>query len=64
MNTLKALQTSLYWQCVVYKQSKDPKQKERVKSAIAKLETQIKALEDPHSPDCPAVDGFGCRCDK
>ena len=24
--------------------------------------TKEDLLEDPHHPDCPAFDGFGCRC--
>ena len=45
MTTLKALETSLYWMNVVYKQSTDPTQRERVKARIAKLEAQIEALK-------------------
>jgi hypothetical protein len=52
MTTLKALETSLYWQRVVYQQSKDPKQKERVKAAIAKLEAQI--ASHPETTSCNA----------
>jgi hypothetical protein len=40
-STLKALEKSLYWQQVVLKQSRDPKQKERCKAAIEKLQAQI-----------------------
>ena len=25
---------------------------------------QVDELEDKHHPDCPACDGFGCRCDE
>jgi len=64
MTTLKALEDSLYWQRVVYQQSTDPVQRERVKARIAKLEAQIADFEAPHDPDCPALDGFGCYCDK
>ena len=64
MTTLKALETSLYWQQVVYRDSKDPAQRERVKARIAKLEAQIADFEAPHSPNCPAVDGFGCSCNE
>jgi hypothetical protein len=45
MTTLKALETSLYWQRVVYRQSTDPVQRERVKARIAKLEAEIAALK-------------------
>jgi hypothetical protein len=45
MTTLKALEDSLYWMNVVYKQSTDPTQRERVKARIAKLEAQIEALK-------------------
>lgn len=41
MTTLKALETSLYWMQVVYRQSTDPTQRERVKARIAKLEAEI-----------------------
>jgi hypothetical protein len=46
MTTLKALETSLYWMQVVYKQSTDPTQRARVKARIAQLEKQIAAHED------------------
>ena len=45
MTSLKALETSLYWQQVVLKQSKDPKQKARVRLAIEKLTSQINQLK-------------------
>ena len=64
MTTLKALETNLYWMQVVYRDSKDPVQRERVKARIAKLEAEIADFETPHDPDCPALDGFGCYCDK
>jgi len=44
-STLKALETSLYWQQVVLKQSKDAKQKERCRVAIEKLQKQIDELQ-------------------
>ena len=44
-STLKALETSLYWQQVVLKQSKDAKQKERCRVAIEKLQQQIDELQ-------------------
>jgi hypothetical protein len=50
MNTLKALENSLYWQQVVYRDSKDPVQRERVKARIAKLEAQITALKSEVTP--------------
>jgi hypothetical protein len=46
MTTLKALETSLYWQQVVLKQSRDPKQKQRVSLAIKRLTAQIEALKN------------------
>jgi len=46
MTTLKALETSLYWQQVVLKQSRDPKQKARVSLAIERLTAQIEALKN------------------
>lgn len=46
MTTLKALETSLYWMRVVYRDSKDPVQRERVKARIAKLEAEIAAHPD------------------
>lgn len=45
MTTLKALETSLYWQQVVLKQSRDLKQKARVSLAIERLTAQIEALK-------------------
>ena len=45
MTTLKALEDSLYWMQVVYRQSTDHTQRERVKARIAKLEAQIAALK-------------------
>lgn len=50
MTTLKALETSLYWMQVVYRQSKDPVQRERVKARIAKLQAQISALKLETTP--------------
>lgn len=44
MTSKKALETSIYWQKVVLKQSKDLKQKERCILAIKKLEEQLKAF--------------------
>ena len=46
MTTLKSLETSLYWMRVVYRDSKDPVQRERVKARIAKLEAEIAAHPD------------------
>jgi len=28
------------------------------------LRTFVLTDEEPHLPNCPAVDGFGCRCDE
>jgi hypothetical protein len=50
MTTLKALETSLYWMQVVYRDSKDPAQRERVKARIAKLEAEIAALKLETAP--------------
>jgi hypothetical protein len=44
MTTRKSLENCIYWQKLVLNQSKDLKQKERCKLAIAKLEEQLKAL--------------------
>ena len=41
MTTLKALEDSLYWMQVVYRQSTNPVQRERVKTRIANLEAEI-----------------------
>jgi len=46
MTTLKALVTSLYWMRVVYRESTNPVQRERVKARIAKLEAEIAAHPD------------------
>ena len=43
-NSLKTLENSFYWQKVVFKQSRDQKQKERVKTRIDKLEAEIAKL--------------------
>jgi hypothetical protein len=42
---IKTLENSLYWQQVVFKQSRDPVQIARVKKAIAKLENEILNLK-------------------
>lgn len=42
--TRGAIETSLYWQRVVFKQSKDPKQIERAKKAIDKLEAELQSM--------------------
>jgi hypothetical protein len=44
MTNQKSLETSLYWQKLVFAQSRDPKQVERCRLAIAKLEAQLKEL--------------------
>jgi len=41
MNSIKTLENSLYWQNYVLNHSKDPKQKERVKMAIVRLQNEI-----------------------
>jgi len=43
-STRGAIETSLYWQRVVYKQSKNPKQIERAKIAIEKLEAELQGM--------------------
>jgi hypothetical protein len=40
----KVLENSIFWQKQVLKQSRDPKQIERCKAAIAKLEQQLKEV--------------------
>ena len=50
MTTLKALETSLYWMQIVYQQSTDPTQRERVKARIARLQAQIAALKSEVAP--------------
>lgn len=41
MNSIRTLETCLEWQRVVLMQSKDAKQQERARQAIAKLTKQI-----------------------
>ena len=41
----KTIEDCIYWQKVVLNQSKDPKQRERVKQAIIKLNQQLKDLK-------------------
>lgn len=41
----KTLENSILWQRAVLNQSKDPKQRERAKQAIIKLEQQLKELK-------------------
>jgi hypothetical protein len=45
MTSRQALETSIYWQNWVLKESKDPKQKQRCIAAIEKLQAQLKALD-------------------
>jgi hypothetical protein len=45
MTSQKALETSIYWQNVVIKQSRCPKQKARCKAAIERLQSQLEALK-------------------
>jgi hypothetical protein len=44
MNSLKVLENSLFWQKVVFKESKNPIQKARVSKTIEKLTAQIAAI--------------------
>jgi len=39
--SIKALEVSIYWQKHVLQHSKDPKQKERCRAAITRLEAQL-----------------------
>jgi hypothetical protein len=41
----KTLENSIFWQKVVLNQSKNPKQKDRAKQAIIKLEQKLKDLK-------------------
>lgn len=41
---IKVLENSLFWQKVVLKESKNPKQIERVKKTVEKLEAQLANL--------------------
>lgn len=43
-STRGAIETSLYWQRVVFNQSKDPKQIERAKKAIEKLQAELQSM--------------------
>jgi hypothetical protein len=43
--TRETIQNSIYWQKQVIKQSRDPKQIERCKAAIVKLEQQLKEAQ-------------------
>jgi len=45
MTSIKTLENSIYWQNVVIKQSKDPKQKERCRLAIERLQAQIDKIK-------------------
>ena len=44
MTSQKALETSIFWQQMVLKESRNPAQKERATLAIEKLEKQLKQL--------------------
>lgn len=44
-NTIKAIETCIYWQLVVLLESKDEKQRERADKAIDKLELELKQLQ-------------------
>jgi hypothetical protein len=41
----ETIQNSIYWQKQVIAQSRDPKQIERCKAAVAKLEQQLKEAQ-------------------
>jgi len=41
---MQVIEKSLYWQRHVFNQTKDPKQRERAKNAIIKLEKELKEL--------------------
>lgn len=43
-NTIKAVETCIYWQKVVLSQTKDQKQKERAIKAIDRLQEELKQL--------------------
>jgi hypothetical protein len=43
--TREILEKSIYWQKVVFNQSKNPTQRDRVKQRIIKLEQQLKDLK-------------------
>lgn len=45
MNQASTIENSLYWQRVVLNASTDPKQRERVKQAIEKLNAELKAIK-------------------
>ena len=44
--SVKALEVSIYWQKHVLQQSTNPKQKERCRVAIARLEAQLNQLKE------------------
>ena len=33
-------------------------------TAMAVIQEELRVSEEVHHPDCPAVDGFGCRCNE
>jgi len=41
MNSIRTLETSLIWQRFILNKTTDPKQRERAKRAIEKLETEL-----------------------
>ena len=45
MNSASTIEKSLYWQRVVLNASTDPKQRERVKRAIEKLNAELNAIK-------------------
>jgi TATA-binding protein-associated factor Taf7 len=48
--SIKALEVSIYWQKHVLEQSTDPKQKQRCRAAIARLEAQLNQALTLESP--------------
>lgn len=44
-NTIKTIETCIFWQKLVLSQSKDKRQKERAKKAIETLELEFKQLQ-------------------
>jgi hypothetical protein len=44
MNSAKTIETSIFWQRYVLNTSKDPKQVERVRRAIEKLQAELNTI--------------------
>lgn len=51
-NTIKAIETCLYWQRVVLKQTHKQEQKERAKKAIERLELELEQLQQDTERYC------------